>query len=177
MNLNLSTRELTLVGLCTALMAAFSQITIPLPFTPVPMTLQTFGIVLISVLLEYKLSSITLIIYILLGAIGLPVFSGFHGGFSVITGPSGGYLLGFILLAFFVGYGSYKKNKFLLYTLSLLGLIIDLVLGAIQLKYVTSISTNAAIVSGILPFIIKDTITVCIAIIIAYEIKPRLSFR
>ena len=176
MNLHLSTKELTLVGLCTALMAVFSQITIPLPFTPVPMTLQIFGIVLISVILEHKLSTLTLIVYILLGTIGIPVFSGFSGGFGVITGPSGGYIWGFVLLAFLVGFGSYKKNRVLLYALSFSGVMIDLILGAVQLKYVAAMSMNSAIAGGILPFIIKDTVTVFIAIFIGYQIKPRLSF-
>lgn len=176
MNLHLSTKQITLVGLCTALMAAFSQIAIPLPFTPVPITLQVFGVVLISVIVEHKLSTITLIIYTLLGAIGIPVFSGFHGGFSVLVGPSGGYIFGFIILAFLVGFGSYKKNKLLLYVLAFLGIILDLILGAIQLKYVTSISMNAAIAGGIMPFIIKDCITIFVAIFIGYTIKPRLYF-
>lgn len=176
MNLNLSTKQITLVGLCTALMAVFSQIAIPLPFTPVPITLQVFGIVLISVIVEHKISTLTLIIYALLGAIGVPVFCGFSGGFNVLIGPSGGYIWGFIILAFLVGFGSYKSNKILVYSLGCLGLIIDLILGAIQLKFATSISMTAAIVGGIVPFILKDCVTVFIATSIGYVIKPRLYF-
>ena len=111
-----------------------------------------------------------------MGTIGIPVFSGFSGGFGVITGPSGGYIGGFVLLAFLVGFGSYKKNRVLLYALSFSGVMIDLILGAVQLKYVAAMSMNSAIAGGILPFIIKDTVTVFIAIFIGYQIKPRLSF-
>ncbi|MGL5352634.1 MAG: biotin transporter BioY, partial [Clostridium sp.] len=86
MKLNLSVKEITLVGMCAALMAIFSQLSIPIPFTTVPLTLQTFGLVVISVVLGRKLGTLSIIIWTLLGAIGIPVFAHFSGGIGIILG-------------------------------------------------------------------------------------------
>ena len=91
--LSMKTKKMIIVSLCTALMFVFSQLSVPLPFTAVPITMQVFGVILISTLIDYKLSFTTMVIYILLGSIGIPVFSNFTGGFFVLTGPTGGYII------------------------------------------------------------------------------------
>ena len=121
MKLNLSIKEITLVGMCAALMAIFSQLSIPLPFTSVPVTLQIFGLVVLSVIVGAKIGTISLIVFVILGAIGLPVFANFSGGFGVIVGPTGGYIIGFIIMAFLIGYASSKENKILLFIASYIG--------------------------------------------------------
>ena len=86
--------QIVFIGLFAALIAVCSQIQIP---GPVPFTLQTFAVFLAAGLLGGKRGSIAVLIYILLGAIGLPVFAGFKGGIGALLGTTGGYILGFIL--------------------------------------------------------------------------------
>ena len=83
-------------------MAICSFITIPLGFTPVPINLATLGVFLTGGILGKKYGSISLIVYILLGAVGVPVFAGFKGGLGVLAGPTGGYIIGY-LAAFLTG--------------------------------------------------------------------------
>lgn len=87
----------------TILLALLSQIRIPLPFTPVPLTLQTFGVLLIGYYLGAKAGTLSILLYLFLGAAGLPFFSGVKGGLLVLSGPTGGYLLGFLAGAYLVG--------------------------------------------------------------------------
>ena len=84
-------------------MAICSFITIPLGFTPVPINLATLGVFLTGGILGKKYGSISLIVYILLGAVGVPVFAGFKGGLGVLAGPTGGYIIGYLAAAFLTG--------------------------------------------------------------------------
>ncbi|OOM74818.1 biotin transporter BioY [Clostridium puniceum] len=174
MKLNLSIKEITLVGMCAALMAIFSQLSIPLPFTSVPITLQVFCLVILSVIVGAKVGTLALIVYVIIGTIGLPVFANFHSGFGVLVGPTGGYIVGFIIMAFLIGYASSKQNKFFLFIASYMGVIIDLLLGTIQLKIVTGMTMQAALISGLYPFILKDFITVTIAVTIGLKVKKSI---
>lgn len=92
----LSARDMALVAMMTALMAVCSWISIP---TTVPFTLQTLGVFLACALLGGKRGSLAVLVYILLGALGLPVFAGFSGGAGALLGSTGGYILGFLLQA------------------------------------------------------------------------------
>ena len=94
------TTALVLCGIFAALMAICSFITIPLGFTPVPINLATLGVFLTGGILGKKYGSISLIVYILLGAVGVPVFAGFKGGLGVLAGPTGGYIIGYLAAAF-----------------------------------------------------------------------------
>ena len=97
------TTALVLCGIFAALMAICSFITIPLGFTPVPINLATLGVFLTGGILGKKYGSISLIVYILLGAVGVPVFAGFKGGLGVLAGPTGGYIIGYLAAAFSTG--------------------------------------------------------------------------
>lgn len=171
MKCNLSIKEITLVGMCAALMAIFSQLSIPLPFTSVPVTLQIFGLVVLAVIVGAKIGTLSIIVFVILGAIGLPVFANFTGGFGVIIGPTGGYIIGFIIMAFLIGYASSKQNKILLFIASYVGLTIDLLLGTLYLKIVTGMSIQSALIAGFYPFILKDFITIALAVIIGLKVK------
>ncbi|MDQ4126909.1 MAG: biotin transporter BioY, partial [Actinomycetota bacterium] len=84
---------MTRVALMAAVTAVAAQITIPLPFSPVPFTLQVPAVVLSGLLLGPRYGAVAQAIYVLLGAVGVPVFAGFKGGLGIIFGPTGGYLL------------------------------------------------------------------------------------
>ena len=107
------TTYLVLCGLFAALMAICSYITIPLPFTPVPINLGTLGVFLAGGILGRKYGSVCVAVYILMGAVGIPVFSGFQGGLNVLVGPTGGYIIGYLAAAFTIGaiIDSYLKKS------------------------------------------------------------------
>ena len=97
------TTYMALCGLFAALMAICSFISIPLGFTPVPVNLGTLGVFLAGGLLGKKYGTVSIAVYVLLGAVGVPVFAGFRGGLSVLAGPTGGYIVGYIVAAFIIG--------------------------------------------------------------------------
>ena len=96
-------RELVLVSLFAAITCILSIVSIPLPFTPVPITLQLLAVTMSSAVLGKRLGFYSQAVYTLLGAIGLPVFAGGKAGFSVLLGPTGGYIFGFMASAFVIG--------------------------------------------------------------------------
>ena len=91
---NNKTKNLTLVSLMAAVTVIMAQIAIPMP-AGIPMTLQTLAVTLAGVILGSKRGAISMLVYLLLGAVGLPVFSGFRGGFAMFVGPTGGFLISF----------------------------------------------------------------------------------
>ena len=97
------TKYMSLCGLFAALTAICSWISIPLGFTPIPMNLATLAVFLAGGLLGPKYGAVSITVYALAGAVGIPVFAGFRGGFSVLAGPTGGYIIGYIAAAFVVG--------------------------------------------------------------------------
>ena len=97
-HLRFTTRELVLGGMFAALMAVISQLSIPMP-NGVPITIQVFGIALIGVTLGWRLGCLSAVIYLLIGAVGLPVFANFGGGISRLVSLTGGYLWSYPLMA------------------------------------------------------------------------------
>ncbi|MCL2874296.1 MAG: biotin transporter BioY [Defluviitaleaceae bacterium] len=168
----LSTSELGHIGIFTAVIAVMAQLTIPLP--PVPLTMQTFAVPLAGAVLGAKKGSIAAIIYLILGAVGAPVFSGFTGGYSFIIGPSGGYLLSYPLFAFIVGLGSYKNNRIWLALGLVIGSIINLSMGMFQLAFVLQIDMRAAFALGVFPFIVPELIKLSLVFVIAPKIRQAI---
>lgn len=95
--------KLAALGVANLLLVACSQVRIPLPFTPVPITGQTFGVLLLGALLGSRYGTAVVAAYVLEGIIGLPVFAGWKGGVAALFGPTGGYIIGFVFAAFVVG--------------------------------------------------------------------------
>ncbi|MBE6050028.1 MAG: biotin transporter BioY [Clostridium sp.] len=172
--MKLTVKEMVLIALGAAIMAVFSQISFPLPFTTVPITLQVFGVVAISVILEEKISTISLIIFTLLGAIGIPVYSNFSAGIGVLFGPTGGYIIGFIFMAYIVGFSAGRYNKAILVVGTYIGVLIEYIFGVLQLKLVLGLTLEQALVSGLYPFIIKDVIVTALGIMVALIVKKRI---
>ena len=98
------TKKITMIGLMTAVTCILGPLSLPLPFSPVPITLTNFAVFLSIYILGMKYGTISLLIYLALGTIGLPVFSSFSGGLGKLAGPTGGYLFGFIFLALIHGF-------------------------------------------------------------------------
>lgn len=175
-------KNLVLISLFAAMMCVFSIVRIPLP-TAVPFTLQIFGMCMTGALLGGNLGASAMIIYTLLGSIGLPVFSGMTGGIHVLVGPTGGYILGFIISAWIIGvcmHGfAFKLSKPSLrfaanLTIMIMGLIISYITGTIQLKFVLGLSWQKAIAAGVAPFLLLDLVKIIWAAIAVHFLYPAL---
>ena len=154
--------------------AAFVRI--PLPFTPVPITLQTLFVLLSAACLGSKLGSISQLGYILLGILGLPIFAGAGSGLFYLFGPTGGYLFGFVFSTIFVGnFIKYSKNNlFFTFVILSLGNLILLSSGIIWLKVLLGYRLSELLFIGFIPFIPGDLLKVLIASILYLKLKPRL---
>ena len=134
-HLRFTTRELVLGGMFAALMAVISQLSIPMP-NGVPITIQVFGIALIGVTLGWRLGCLSAVIYLLIGAVGLPVFANFGGGISRLVSLTGGYLWSYPLMAALCGIhpntGNQKKDTALVLLSSLAGLLLVETIGGLQ---------------------------------------------
>ena len=100
-----------MVAVCAALSAVLSQISLPLPFTEVPLSLGMLAVLLVGGLLTPTLSLLTETVYLLLGAVGAPVFAGFRGGVHVLLGTTGGYLVGYVTAAWLISWLTHGHGK------------------------------------------------------------------
>ena len=91
------TMQMAEMALMSAVLCVISPFTIPVPASPVPLSLALFGVYLSAMLLGVKKGTLSVLIYLLLGSVGLPVFSGFSGGIGMLAGPTGGYLIGYLV--------------------------------------------------------------------------------
>lgn len=157
-------------ALFASLTAAVSFFKIPLPFTPVPITLQTLMVLLSGAMLGPSYGALAMIIYLLLGAIGLPVFAGGTSGIGDLLGPTGGFLLSFPIAAFVIGKLVKTKKLTTLLFAMFVGTLIIYIFGAIQGAFVTHLGLSAIFTGWILPFIIGDTIKLLLAAWIAKSI-------
>ena len=167
----LTPRDMTFTALMAALLCALSQITIPLG--PVPITLQTLAVALAGYTLGAKRGTLSVAVYIVLGACGLPVFSGFKGGLAHLIGPTGGYLVGFVFMAALCGLG--KKRVFWQGLLAGFGgLLVVYIIGTVQLSLATGMTMKQAIMTGTAPFVLKDAASVACAALLARALIRRL---
>ncbi len=158
------TAELCRTALCTALICVSAYIVIPLPFTAVMITAQTFAVNLAALLLRPKYAAAALIAYVLIGITGLPVFSGGTGGIARLAGPTGGYIIGYIFAAFLISLAAGDRNSFkrnLIATICV-GIPIIYIFGASFTAFHTGNGFKAILAAYVLPFIPGD-IAKCIA--------------
>jgi biotin transport system substrate-specific component len=152
----------------TLLTAAAAQVRIPLPFTPVPITGQTFAVLLSGAALGATWGSASQVLYVLLGAVGLPFYAGGNSGWDVVTGATGGYLIGFIVAAFVVGsLAERHQDRSVAGAIPafLTGSLTIYAMGVPWLYYAADSITSgeAALAAGFTPFIAGDLIKVAAA--------------
>ncbi len=170
MNTKLKTKDLTLMGLMTAFISVSAQIAIPLGM--VPFTLQTTLILMAGLILGSRRGLITCIIYMLVGAIGIPVFAGFSGGLDTIFLQTGGFIMSFPLMAYVAGKFSELSNKmYMHYIGSLLGVVLNFIVGCAYFMYVTEMDLMASLSYTVLPFIFTSLIQIVIAVTFSKKIK------
>lgn len=171
--------DMVYIAIGTVLIAICSWINIP---TAVPFTLQTFAVFFVLLLLGDVRGTISILVYILLGAIGVPVFAGFSGGIGILFGNTGGYILGFIFigLIYILFSKIFKKKNIIINVIALvLGLAVCYAFGTawfmhIYIRDSGEVGLLAVLGWCVFPFIIPDLIKMALAVIIAKRIKPVL---
>lgn len=171
---NITTKSIIMVGMFAAVLAVLSQLSIPMP-SGVPVTLQTFAVALTAYVLGWKLGGAATIVYILLGAVGVPVFAGLSGGVSVLVGMTGGFIWGFIIMVLLCGAGMAQKNKIILAVLSAAGLAICHLLGILQFMAVSGNGFAASALMVSVPYLVKDVVSVVIAYVLALAVRRALN--
>jgi biotin transport system substrate-specific component len=170
----LTIKNMALIAIFAAIMCILSPFSIPIG--PVPISLATLVIYFAVSILGAWRGTTSCIIYILLGLVGLPVFSGFSSGPSKLFGPTGGYIFGYILLAIIAGIFIEKFNG--KWYMSLIGMLIGTLalyaLGTVWLAYVAHYSIKAALWAGMIPFIPGDLIKIVLALLIGPVLRKAL---
>ncbi|WP_318505936.1 biotin transporter BioY [Bacillus sp. T3] len=167
-------RMMIVTALFAAIIGVMAQITIPLPL--VPITGQTLAIGLAATILGSRYGTLSVILYLIIGSAGVPVFAEFSGGVSKLIGPTGGYLVGFLPTAFLIGWFMEKtaynfKNAVIANSI---GMLVTLAFGTAWLKVAAELSWPAAFAGGFTPFIIVGLIKAALASWIGVLVRNRL---
>ena len=177
--MKLSIKDMCYIAVSTALICVVSQISIPMP-AGVPMTLQTLIIPLVAAIIGTKRGTISTVLYVLLGAVGVPVFAGMTGGFEIVAGMTGGFIVSFPILALCAGLGytfagKSEKKGAPFYTVFVLGLVvgaaINYVFGTIWFSIFTGNSFGYSFAVCVTPFIVTSIIKIALVAIITPVIR------
>lgn len=170
----INTRALMLCALFCALCAVCSQIAIPLPL--IPINLALFSVNLCGALLGAKYAAVSITAYILLGAVGVPVFSKLSGGIAVLAGPTGGYIIGYLICAVVVGLLSkWAANKFWRLCLIMMpGVLLCYAFGTVWYIILTHNGIAASLMTCVVPFLPGDCVKILLAAFLAVKLKPHI---
>jgi biotin transport system substrate-specific component len=166
---------MVLAAVMTAATCIIGPFSVPLPVTMVPITFVNLMIFLSAYLLGMRTATITVLLYLLLGFVGLPVFAGGNAGAGVLAGPTGGYLIGYVLLVLIAGYFSRGGNRWKYLAGMLLGSLVLDIFGTVWLSYQAGMDFRAALFAGVIPFIPGDVIKILAAMAIAPRMKAMIS--
>lgn len=176
----ISTRQMAACALMAVAMCVCSWISVP---TPVPFTMQTFAVFAALLLLGGRLGLISIVVYVLLGAVGLPVFSGFTGGIGRLIGPTGGYILGFFImgLVYWLLERRCESSRVKKILSLVLGLLLCYAFGTAWFVRVYAlgggaISLGGALMACVVPFIVPDAIKLALAMWVAEMLKKYIIY-
>ncbi|MFQ3620618.1 MAG: biotin transporter BioY, partial [Spirochaetales bacterium] len=171
-------QKTVLTALSTALVAGGAFIAFPIPISPVPIVLQNFFILLMALVLGGRIGAASVALYLLLGAFGLPIFAGGKGGFAHFFGPTGGYLLGFLLAATVTGFLSHAlplRNRLIRDGISAFaGALCIYLLGVPWLAYRLGTPIPKAVLLGVVPFLPGDVLKTIAAVLLAPKVRSLL---
>ena len=168
------TADLAHIALGAALITVCAWIT--LPFT-VPFTMQIFAVFLSLILLGGRNGTIAVCVYLLLGAIGIPVFSGGKGGFSVLIGPTGGYLFGMLLIGavYWIGTKTFGKKVWVEVALLVVGLLLCYMFGTVWFSALNAEKgCFASLLVCVVPFLLPDAAKLALAVILGRRLRKRI---
>lgn len=175
--MKLKTIDIIIPAICACLITVCSWIYIP---SAIPFTLQTFAVFLVVGLFGAKRGLFSIIIYIALGIIGIPVFSGFNSGIGAVMGPTGGYIIGFIFVpvVYCIFTKAFKDSTAVKFISLLIGLVICYLFGSLWFVLVYNKTGNIGLIKTlslcVIPFIIPDIIKLSLAILISNKAKPMI---
>lgn len=176
----ITTKELVFTALMAVIIAVCSWISIP---TTVPFTLQTFGVFMAVGLLGGKKGTISVLVYILLGAVGVPVFAGFSSGIGVLLGTTGGYIVGFLLsgLIYWAMTAAFGEKLPIMIIAMVIGLLVCYAFGTawfmiVYAKNTAPIGLMTALGWCVFPFIIPDCIKIALAVVLTKQLKKYVKF-
>ena len=160
-------------ALFAALTAVASQISIPLPFTPIPINLATLVVVAAGGLLGAKWGSVSQCIYLLLGLTGVPVFAKFQGGLGTLLGPTGGYLVGYLVCAWICGMILEKKQERIGWIMGAMtmGIASCYLLGTIWFMVLTKNSFTYSLMQCVVPFLAGDAVKIIAGSLFVKKVK------
>jgi len=172
-----------LCALFAALTAVCTFINIPLPFTPIPINLATLSVFLAGGLLGAKYGALSQLIYIMIGSLGLPIFSNYQGGLGVLVGPTGGFLVGYVIAAFIIGLimnPIIKSNDASrLYVIKIVlaclaGMTTYFTTGTLWFMYITNTGLYAALFACVIPFLIGDALKITAAVFLIGKLRKNM---
>lgn len=173
----ISVSEMALIAVMAAVTCIMGPLSIPIPFSVVPISLTNLAVYLAIYVLGCRRGTLSYLVYLLLGLVGVPVFSGFSGGVGKLFGPTGGYLLGFIFMALICGWAIDHFSCKLVPSFigMLLGTVVCYAFGTAWLAYQANLTFMAALAAGVLPFIPGDLAKMVIAAVLGLQIRRRLA--
>jgi biotin transport system substrate-specific component len=166
--------QITIIGLMTAVICILGPLSIPVGVIPISFT--NFAIYFALYILGAKKATMSFIIYMLIGLVGAPVFSGFSGGPAKLLGPTGGYIIGFLFMALISGFfiDRFIDKWYLCVFGMILGTAVCYTFGTVWLSYQADLSMSAALALGVIPFIPADLVKIIIVAFIGPQIRERL---
>lgn len=173
----MNVRSMTFTALLAAVICVLAPISFPVG--PIPITLALFAIYITSSLTNWKLGTLSVCVYILIGAVGVPVFSGYGGGLQRLVSVTGGYLWGYIPMAMIIGLliDRFEEKKFVYPLAMVLGTAVCYFLGTAWYMYLTKSPLMTALITCVTPFLIGDVIKIILASLVAYPVRKILKKR
>lgn len=170
------TKTMALIGVMAAVTCILGPLSLAIPVSPVPISLTNLAVYFAIYVLGMKRGTISYCIYLLLGLVGLPVFSAFTGGAGKLFGPTGGYLIGFIFMALICGFfiEKWEKKIYMHFIGMVLGTAVCYIFGTAWLAYTAHMGFAAALAAGVIPFIPGDLVKIIIAMIAGPIIRKQL---
>lgn len=170
------TLDMIQIAVFSAVITICSWVTIPLPFSLVPITLGTLGAALAGTVLGPVKGPASVMVFLALGAVGIPVFHGFTGGLGVIAGPTGGYLIGYITIALITGMLTKEKDgRFSSVTMiaiaSVIGILSCYVLGTAYYMFLTHTGFTSALMLCVIPFLPGDALKVAAVCLLTERLR------
>ncbi|MCD2491629.1 biotin transporter BioY [Lacrimispora sp. NSJ-141] len=173
----LSIMQMTLIGVMTAVTCILAPLVIPLPISPVPISFTNLAVYISLYVLGMKAGTISYLVYLLIGLVGVPVFSGFTGGPGKLAGPTGGYLVGFLFMALIAGYfiDRFSRNYILQVLGMILGTAVCYLFGTVWLCIQMKLSFPAGLMAGVVPYLPGDAAKIVLTALVGPVLKRAVS--
>lgn len=173
----MTTAQMTVTALMTAITCILGPMALPIPVSPVPISLTNLVLYFMVYIIGMRLSTISYMVYLLLGMVGLPVFSGFSGGLAKLAGPTGGYLVGFIFMTLIAGFAVEKfPNKIAIHAIGMvLGTAVCYIFGTLWLSSQLGRTFLEGLAVGVIPYLPGDAVKIILALILGPQIKKAVS--